>query len=691
MKTFLCKSSARTSGLRIGQRAAALCGAFFLIIGCLLTGCPSPTNSKPKSVDKTALAAAITLAESDIGSVAVSTDGSDVLPAAKWVTAANKTDYQSAIDAAKAVNDNAAATQAQVDDAKTALDGAVAAFGAAKKAGTKQSGGPADKTALAAAITLAETDIGSVTESADGTDILPPAQWVTPAAKADYQSAIDAAKTVNADAAATQAQADGAKTALDTAVAAFSAAKGTGTGTLPADIDRTALRAAISQAEVNIDSVTVSTDGTDVLPAAQWVTAAVKTAYQNAINTAKGVDSHIAATQDQVDEAKTALDGATSAFDGAKQNGTGEDTSGVDRTALAAAITAAESAISLITVSADGNDILPAAQWVTAAAKADYQAAITAAKGVNSHIAATQEQVDGAKTALDTAASAFNTAKKSGNTADRTELTQKIAEAQNHLDTAERSTDGSDVWVDETWVSEAVYDAYQGAITGAIAVRDAEAAAVTVNQVNNALAALAAKKTAFDNDKKAGTSAANKTALNTALSSAQTARDGTPVSTDGYDVLTTKSWVTQAVKDALAAAITAAEAVAHDAGAEQDEVDAAVTALNGALGTFNGAKQAGKKVPGTVKYTFSGLPQDQTITLSNAGAVSWASDQSLAVSVTETFEAYQWYRDGEAVAGATGTSITLRARTLRIGAHTLTLKVKKAGVWYTKTLGFTVN
>ena len=75
----------------------------------------------------------------------------------------------------------------------------------------------------------------------------------------------------------------------------------------------TALKAAVTAAEENIASVVVSVDGTDVAPTAEWVTLAVKEAYQTAIDTAKEITDEANA-----EAAKTALDEATSIFNAAK-------------------------------------------------------------------------------------------------------------------------------------------------------------------------------------------------------------------------------------------------------------------------------------------------------------------------------------------------------------------------------------
>jgi hypothetical protein len=87
--------------------------------------------------------------------------------------------------------------------------------------------------------------------------------------------------------------------------------------------------------------------------------------------------------------------------------------------------------------------------------------------------------------------------------------------------------------------------------------------------------------------------AANKTALNAAITAATAAKSGVLVDTDAANVSADEKWVTQAEMDALNTAIAAAEAVSQNVGATQPAVDAAVTTLNTAVLAFNEAKKAG--------------------------------------------------------------------------------------------------
>jgi hypothetical protein len=91
----------------------------------------------------------------------------------------------------------------------------------------------------------------------------------------------------------------------------------------------------------------------------------------------------------------------------------------------------------------------------------------------------------------------------------------------------------------------------------------------------------------------------NKSALTTKIGEANTAKTSAVVNTAAANVDTGTSWVTQTDMTALDNAITAAQAVASNDAATQEQVDAAVITLNSAITTFNTAKKAGSKPVGT--------------------------------------------------------------------------------------------
>lgn len=87
-------------------------------------------------------------------------------------------------------------------------------------------------------------------------------------------------------------------------------------------IDKTNLDAAITNAQTNLTSVAISVDGTDVLTTKKWVTQAVYDTYNNAITIATNTKNSEGVTEDDVNNAITALVSATTIFDDAKSDGT---------------------------------------------------------------------------------------------------------------------------------------------------------------------------------------------------------------------------------------------------------------------------------------------------------------------------------------------------------------------------------
>ncbi len=214
-------------------------------------------------------------------------------------------------------------------------------------------------------------------------------------------------------------------------------------------VDKTALTAAIADAEADIAAVATSTDGAEVEPTDKWATEADKAAYQEAIDAAKGVADKADATQTEVDAAVAALAEATTTFENAKQAGTKPvaPTPEVDKTALNAAITAAKADIAAVATSTDGAEVEPTDKWVTTEAKTAYQNAITTAEGVANKADATQTEVDAAVAALAEATTTFENAKRAG--------TKPVAPTTYAINKAAATNGSFTVEVDSTVVTEA--------------------------------------------------------------------------------------------------------------------------------------------------------------------------------------------------------------------------------------------
>jgi hypothetical protein len=97
-----------------------------LVFGLTLIGCENDTTNV---TDKTALTAAISNAESALTAAVVNEAAA---PSAVWdtvtayISTSGKAAYQAAVDIAKTVNDNTAATQTEVDNAVSILSTAIA-------------------------------------------------------------------------------------------------------------------------------------------------------------------------------------------------------------------------------------------------------------------------------------------------------------------------------------------------------------------------------------------------------------------------------------------------------------------------------------------------------------------------------------------------------------------------------------
>ena len=117
--------------------------AIIALIGFAVAGCDSPTNNnEPPLVNWAALDNAISAAQSLLTTTAESAagDGSDVNYGVQWAPEDAQIALQSAIEAATAVRNNTAATQAQVDAAVIALNNAITAFNNALRPGTYGTG-----------------------------------------------------------------------------------------------------------------------------------------------------------------------------------------------------------------------------------------------------------------------------------------------------------------------------------------------------------------------------------------------------------------------------------------------------------------------------------------------------------------------------------------------------------------------
>jgi hypothetical protein len=380
--------------------AAQWGGGILLIIALAFTSCPNVVDEDTAPVSKEELTAKTAEAQAAVAGPVVSVDGTDVDIGTEWVSQGAKDALEAAIAAARAVLDDQAASQGQVNEALSALTSALAAFNEAKQDGLK-----ADKTTLAAAITAANAAKDGIVVSVDGIDIDVGTAWVSQGALDALNAAIAAAQTVADNPAATPDAIAQAVITLNAAVETFDGAKQDGLRA-----DKTTLTAAITAANAAKDGIVVSVDGTDIFVTIEWVSQEALDTLNAAITTAQAVVDNPTAAPAAIAQAVAALNAAVTSFIDAKEEGT----KAADAAALAAAITAANAAKDGVAVSAVAGEVFSGIEWVSQGALDTLNAAITATQTVVDNPAATTAEIIQAVNALNAAAETFKGAKQAG-------------------------------------------------------------------------------------------------------------------------------------------------------------------------------------------------------------------------------------------------------------------------------------
>lgn len=100
-----------------------------------------------------------------------------------------------------------------------------------------------------------------------------------------------------------------------------------------------------------------------------------------------------------------------------------------------------------------------------------------------------------------------------------------------------------------------------------------------------------------------------------------------------------------------------------------------------------------RKPPAVITITFDGLPEDETLDLTGIPdqALRWTEDTSIIITITSTFDEYQWYLDGKLLEGERNPSLSKTARGFNLGRHRISCRLIKEGALYSKTLVFTVE
>ena len=340
---------------------------------------PTPTDP----VDKTLLTAAISDAQTTLSAASIGTQPGQYPLAAGMA-------LENAIAAAQAVQGNASATQAQVDQAVIDLNAAVATFEAAVIPDVT-----VDITALTAKISEANTTLSSASiGTLEG-------QHPQSAAN-DLAAAITTAQAL-ADNPTTQTAVNNMVTTLNSAISTFLAT------TNPPDgvVDKSALASTIALAQTTYNAATEGTNSGQYEVGSKAVLSA-------AITDAQAVHNNTSATQTQVDQAVSTLQNALATF----QN----SLIGVDKSVLQATITEAQAKYD---IAVEGNLV---GQYPEGT-KQELLYEINAAQSVLVSASATQQQIDLATATLQSAMDLFDT-QVNPVTISRSELEALIAQAE---------------------------------------------------------------------------------------------------------------------------------------------------------------------------------------------------------------------------------------------------------------------
>ncbi len=258
------------------------------------------------SVDVTAINTAITRANNAKVNVSQSVNGTDVYTTDYWVTSAQMTALDNAIATATSAKSTVLTTAAAGAAAAT-LDTATNSFLSAKSLGSKIK---VDTVAIDTAIAAADASKINIETSADGSNVDPARQWVTP----DQMSTLNTAINTATEAKSTVQSVDAVNTAagaLYSAVSTFNTQKSYGTKPI---IVKNSLSSVINTANNLRSSTFTSLDGTDIATDKYWVTSGTMSTFTSAITTAETVLGNPSATQAEVDNAASAMNSAIEAF-----------------------------------------------------------------------------------------------------------------------------------------------------------------------------------------------------------------------------------------------------------------------------------------------------------------------------------------------------------------------------------------
>lgn len=203
-------------------------------------------------------------------------------------------------------------------------------------------------------------------------------------------------------------------------------------------VDKTALKAAIANAQALLDATVASENGADVAKTKKWATAADIKTFTDAINAAQAVVDKEDASKEEVERAVTTLNNAKSTFKGQRKDGTAD----YDPAPLTEAIKAAEALLASVEQAESADAVESGKQWVTASDYRTFEAAIQTAKDALAN-ADDSGDITSAVSALEGARDTFRAAIRFG--------TKPTTPTPNPDPTPSTSREYSDYYGNEKW------------------------------------------------------------------------------------------------------------------------------------------------------------------------------------------------------------------------------------------------
>ena len=171
-------------------------------------------------------------------------------------------------------------------------------------------------------------------------------------------------------------------------------------------VDKTALKAAIANAQALLDATVASENGADVATSNKWATPANIKTFTDAINAAQAVVDKEDASKEEVEQAVTTLNDAKSTFEGQRNDGAAD----YDPAPLKNAVAEAKKLLESVIVADSADEVDQGKQWVKQAVYDALNKAISDAEAVLGGSFDTDDTVTPAVTALNQEMSTFNKA-----------------------------------------------------------------------------------------------------------------------------------------------------------------------------------------------------------------------------------------------------------------------------------------